>query len=97
MGKNSIQYIKMTPQSNLHQQVTGWHVSVPGEKHIKKDAFDNVWLTSSQIEPYQQMSIMAQGIVDINVTINLVSKIRYRRIFTANHCNLVQYRNDCFC
>lgn len=65
-AKNSIQYIKMTPQSNLHQQVFNWNVSVPGEKQIKKDAFHNVWLTSSQTDPYQQISIMAQGIVEIN-------------------------------
>ena len=66
-AKNSIQYIKMTPQSNVHQQVTGWHVSVPGDKQLKYDAFDNVWLTCSQSEPYQQMLIMAQGIVQINL------------------------------
>ena len=65
-AKNSIQYIKMTPQSNTHQQVSSWHVSVPGEKQVKRDAFDNVWLTSSQSEPFQQMLIMAQGIVEIN-------------------------------
>jgi transglutaminase-like putative cysteine protease len=65
-AKNSIQYIKMTPQSNLHQQVTGWQISIPGEKQYKKDAFNNIWLTSSQTEPYQQMLIMAQGIVEIN-------------------------------
>jgi len=91
-AKNSIQYIKMTPQSNLHQQVTGWHVSVPGEKHIKKDAFDNVWLTSSQIEPYQQMSIMAQGIVDINVDNQFgiedqVSPVVFLQRTTATLCN----------
>lgn len=65
-AKNSIQYIKMTPQSNRHQQVTGWQISIPGEKQYKKDAFNNIWLTSSQIESYQQMLIMAQGIVEIN-------------------------------
>lgn len=65
-AKNSIQYIKMTPQSNLHQHVSNWHVSVPGYKQFKRDAFDNVWLSSSQSEPYQQMLIMAQGLVEID-------------------------------
>lgn len=65
-AKNSIQYIKMTPQNNEHQQVHSWDVSVPGLKQIKKDAFDNVWLTSTQREPYQQMLIMTQGVVEIN-------------------------------
>lgn len=63
---NSIQYIKMTPTTNAHQQVYSWDVSVPGEKIIKSDTFNNVWITSSQRQPYQQMTIMAQGIVEIN-------------------------------
>ena len=63
---NSIQYIKMTPTSNGHQQIHCWDVSVPGQKEIKNDAFNNIWITSSQRQPYSQMTIMAQGIVEIN-------------------------------
>lgn len=63
---NSIQYIKMTPGSNAHQQVHCWDVSVPGLKQTKNDAFNNIWITSSQRQPYSQMTIMAQGIVEIN-------------------------------
>lgn len=63
---NSIQYIKMTPTSNLHQKVYSWDVSVRGQKCTKYDAFNNIWITSSQRQPYQQMTIMAQGIVEIN-------------------------------
>ncbi|CAB1213136.1 transglutaminase family protein [Acinetobacter bouvetii] len=65
---NSIQYIKMTPVSNLHQHVYCWDVSVPGQKEIKSDAFNNIWITSSQRQSYNQMSIMAQGVVEINQT-----------------------------
>lgn len=66
MAKNSIQYIKMTPQTNAHQQVLSWGISVPGEQQSHLDAFNNVWLTTSQRYAYQNMTIMAQGIVDIN-------------------------------
>lgn len=66
LARNSIQYIKMTPQTNAHQQVHSWGVSVPGEKTTQVDSFQNVWLTSSQRYPYQNMTIMAQGIVEIN-------------------------------
>ena len=65
-ARNSIQYIKMTPTTNVHQQVHSWNVSVPGEKQVKSDAFNNVWITSSQRQPYSQMTIMAQGIVEMN-------------------------------
>jgi transglutaminase-like putative cysteine protease len=65
-AKNSIQYIKMTPQSNAHQQVLSWGVSVPGEQVSHVDAFNNIWLTAAQRFTYQNMTIMAQGIVEIN-------------------------------
>ena len=66
LALNSIQYIKMTPTNNSHQKVCHWHVSVPGEREEKRDAFQNIWITSSQREAYQQLTIMAQGIVEIN-------------------------------
>lgn len=66
IAKNSIQYIKMTPKTNSHQQVLSWAVSVPGTIQQCVDPFDNVWLTSTQRYQYQNLSIMAQGIVDIN-------------------------------
>lgn len=65
-AKNSIQYIKMTPQTNTHQSVLTWGVSVPGQVQSQMDAFQNIWLTSSQRYAYQQMTIMAQGVIEIN-------------------------------
>ena len=65
-AKNSIQYIKMMPQSNQHQQVHTWEISMPGNKQMKKDAFDNLWLTNTQTDPFQKMLIMAQGVVEID-------------------------------
>ncbi|RKG46690.1 MULTISPECIES: transglutaminase family protein [Acinetobacter] len=67
----SIQYIRMTPPSNVHQKVHHWAVSVPGQSIAKHDAFENIWLTSSQYEPYSQLTIMAQGIVELNVNNSL--------------------------
>lgn len=66
LAKNSVQYIKMTPQNNAHQSVLTWAVSVPGETQSQLDAFQNVWLTSTQRYAYQNLSIMAQGIIEIN-------------------------------
>ncbi|QDK97625.1 transglutaminase family protein [Acinetobacter tandoii] len=63
---NSIQYIKMTPFNNTHQKVHYWDVSVPGERCVKKDAFKNIWITSSQRFAYEQMTIMAQGIIELS-------------------------------
>ena len=63
----SIQYIRMSPQTNHHQHVHRWDISIPGEQSKCKDAFDNIWITSSQVGSYQQLVIMAQGVVEINV------------------------------
>ncbi|MCW8039302.1 transglutaminase family protein [Acinetobacter entericus] len=64
--QSSIQYIKMIPSTNTHQHVHHWDISIPGQKGTQKDAFSNIWLTSSQREPYSQMTIMAQGLVEMN-------------------------------
>jgi transglutaminase-like putative cysteine protease len=65
--QRSIQYIKMMPSSNDHQKVERWDISVPGQKMVQRDAFNNLWLTTTQVDAYQYMTIMAQGIVELNV------------------------------
>lgn len=65
-AKNSIQYIKMTPQTNAHQTVLSWDLSVPGEVQSQLDAFDNIWLISTQRYAYQNLTFMAQGTIEIN-------------------------------
>lgn len=62
----SIQSIKMTPQSNAHQRVLHWDISVPGRQHQGLDMFNNIWITSSQQHAYQQLTIMAQGVVELD-------------------------------
>lgn len=38
-ARNSVQSIKMMPQSSLHQNIETWHISVPGLPMIvKRDA-----------------------------------------------------------
>ena len=64
-AKNSIQYIKMMPQTSLHQHVVNWAISVPGDKTLKRDIFNNIWLTATQRYEYQHLTFMAQGIVEL--------------------------------
>ncbi len=64
--QSSIQYIRMSPSNSAHQKVHYWDVSVPGQRQMKQDGFGNLWITSSQRLSYQQMSIMAQGIIEID-------------------------------
>lgn len=65
---NSVQSIKMTPQSSAHQQIDTWHIGVPGEQSYQRDPFNNIWLTATQRYEYQHLTIMAQGILDLYET-----------------------------
>jgi transglutaminase-like putative cysteine protease len=73
MVHNSIQYIKMIPAHSARQRVHYWDVSVPGQRELKRDAFDNIWLTVNQCKPYQHMTIMAQGLVELNLNHDVAS------------------------
>lgn len=64
-ARNSVQSIKMMPQSSKHQTVENWHVSVPGQYSCKRDSFNNLWITATQRYDYHYLTIMAQGIVDL--------------------------------
>ena len=64
-ARNSVQSIKMMPQSSKHQIIENWHISVPGEYRCQRDAFNNLWLTATQRHDYRYLTIMAQGIVDL--------------------------------
>ncbi|MEB3766343.1 transglutaminase family protein [Acinetobacter sp. MD2] len=63
---NSIQSIKMMPKNSSHQHVQRWDMSVPGQYTMQRDAFDNVWMMSTQRYAYQQLTIMAQGIIEFD-------------------------------
>ncbi|MDH2926460.1 transglutaminase family protein [Lonepinella koalarum] len=62
---NSIQYIKMLPQSSAHQRVHYWDISIPGERCMKRDVFGNLWITATQRFSYSHLSIMSQGVVEL--------------------------------
>lgn len=66
--KNSMQYIRLTPQDTSRQKIMHWGISVPGEKIEQRDGFGNTWLASSQSFSYQNFTIMAQGMVELDET-----------------------------
>ena len=64
-ARNSVQSIKMIPQSSRHQLVESWHISVPGQYTSKLDAFNNLWITATHRHDYHYLTIMAQGWEDL--------------------------------
>ena len=68
VARNSVQSIKMMPQSSRHQSIENWHISVPGQYSCQRDAFNNLWITATQRHDYRYLTIMAQGVVDLHAT-----------------------------
>lgn len=64
---SAIQYIRMIPHTTSRQVVEQWWVNVSGHHLQQYDGFGNNWLTTTQNTPYQQLSILAQGIVDVDM------------------------------
>lgn len=64
--KNSMQYIRLMPQNTSRQKIMHWGISAPGENIEQSDGFGNIWLASSQNFSYQNFTIMAQGMVELD-------------------------------
>lgn len=64
-ARNSMQSIKLLPQSSPHQRVLNWEISVPGSQLRSVDPFNNIWITASQRMQHQHLSIMSQGVVEL--------------------------------
>ncbi|ENV63433.1 MULTISPECIES: transglutaminase family protein [Acinetobacter] len=91
-ARNSVQSIKMMPQSSKHQIIENWHISVPGEYRCQRDAFNNLWLTATQRHDYRYLTIMAQGIVDLFETEighfeNEISPYIFLQRTSLTHCD----------
>lgn len=90
--KRCTQYIKMIPQSFGHQIVHHWALSVPGQHQQQLDGFGNIWVTNTTQTPYQQMTIMAQGIVELSeqvpyVTDDRIAPLIYLQNTHSTQCN----------
>jgi len=68
VARNSVQSIKMMPQSSMHQNIENWHISVPGQYSCQRDAFNNLWITATQRHEYRYLTIMAQGVQRTAIT-----------------------------
>ena len=63
VARNSVQSIKMIPQSSRHQLVESWHISVPGQYTSKLDAFNNLWITANQRHDYHYRPLWRRGLL----------------------------------
>ena len=62
----SVQYLRLTPQTIAHQQVSHWRIAAPGSINTQLDGFGNAWSILTVNKPHQDLLIMAQGEIDID-------------------------------
>lgn len=63
--KHSTQYLRLTPQESVHQQILSWELSLPEEAVQTTDAFGNILHVLTLDRPHQSITIRAKGVVDI--------------------------------
>lgn len=75
--RNSIQLLRVTPQTLAHQTVLSWRLTLPRLAEELYDGFGNYCTVLSLNEPHQQLCITAEGEVAID---DSVSKIKDDRV-----------------
>ncbi|MBK4785193.1 MAG: EAL domain-containing protein [Pantoea sp. Pent] len=63
--KLSTQYLRLTPQNSVHQQVLSWQLDLPCEATRTLDAYGNVLHVLTLDRPHQLLEIAARGVVEI--------------------------------
>ncbi|MBK0098216.1 transglutaminase family protein [Erwinia sp. S63] len=63
--KLSTQYLRLTPQNSVHQQILSWDLDLPCEATRTTDAYGNVLHVLTLDTPHQQLEIAARGVVEI--------------------------------
>lgn len=61
----TIQQLRLTPRADSHQRIVQWHITTPGHRHNFTDAFGNVCQMLTVRGRHADLSIVADGVVDI--------------------------------
>ena len=61
----TIQQLRLTPRDDPHQRIVQWHIATPGHRHSFTDAFGNVCQMLTVRGRHADLSIVADGVVDI--------------------------------
>ncbi|RJL23808.1 transglutaminase family protein [Pectobacterium polaris] len=63
--KFSTQYLRLTPQNSAHQKIQEWKLTLPVPAVQTTDAYGNVLHVLTLDHPHHDITIHAQGVVDI--------------------------------
>ncbi|WP_261642150.1 transglutaminase family protein [Erwinia mallotivora] len=63
--KQSTQYLRLTPQNSVHQQILSWDLLLPAQAVCTTDTWGNVLHVLTLDTPHQSIEIEARGVVEI--------------------------------
>ncbi|MHC9002332.1 transglutaminase family protein [Enterobacter adelaidei] len=63
--QRSTQYLRLTPQGSARQRIISWQLTLPEDAVSTTDAFGNVLHVLTLDHPHQDITIQANGIVEI--------------------------------
>ncbi|MFJ3451607.1 transglutaminase domain-containing protein [Pseudomonas sichuanensis] len=67
----SIQFLRLTPQSNARQQILAWQVQMPKQVRSQLDPYGNVLHVLTLEEPHCDLALCAKGEVEIDPTLEV--------------------------
>lgn len=60
----SIQHLRLTPRSDLSQQILNWRLTTPGHPRQQQDAHGNTVHTLSMTDPHEEIMLIVDGEVE---------------------------------
>ena len=57
----SIQKLRLTPRTDLHQRTRRWQIDAPGELHRQTDAYGNITHTLTLNKPHEDIELRVSG------------------------------------
>lgn len=70
----SIQHLRLTPPTDLSQQILNWRLSTPGHPRQQRDAHGNTVHTLSLTDPHQEITLVVDGEVETRDTPTLLPR-----------------------
>ncbi|MFC3338247.1 transglutaminase family protein [Paracandidimonas soli] len=61
----SIQTLRLTPRTDLHQRTLRWHIDAPGELQRQTDAYGNITHILTLNKPHDEIELRVTGLVEI--------------------------------
>ncbi len=90
LASRSIQYIRLTPQSDGRQRILDWQLEMPGSARPCRDGLGNVLHVLTLDRPHREISIRAWGEVEIDASAEPVLEESLTPMIYLRHSHLTR-------